>query len=133
MRTAQPSGPKYAAVTGMSTAPVALGEQQTGRDRAGDGVIRPREAVAAADTAATGPGIYDRLVPALWNPQDQGVLRLPSGRVIRGRGLRQEQPEGPDPAFDVYLLGKPPPAMALRSRPVNADVRVVSHTTWMTL
>jgi Protein-tyrosine phosphatase len=45
-----------------------------------------------------------------------GVLRLPSGRLVRGRGLGRPVPGGPVPAFGVYLLGKPPPAMAWESR-----------------
>lgn len=39
-----------------------------------------------------------------------GVLRLPSGRLIRGRGLRRPLPGGPAPAFALYLLGHRPPA-----------------------
>lgn len=38
-----------------------------------------------------------------------GVLRLPSGRLVRGRGLRRPLPDGPTPDFAVYLLGKQPP------------------------
>ena len=45
-----------------------------------------------------------------WNPTGGGVLTLPSGRLIRGRSLRQ--PLTPEPTFAVYLLGKPPPAVA---------------------
>ncbi|MCX5445801.1 protein-tyrosine phosphatase family protein [Streptomyces libani] len=44
-----------------------------------------------------------------WNATDAGILRLPSGRLIRGRGLRRPLPAGPTPAFAVYLLGKQPP------------------------
>ncbi|WP_306215008.1 protein-tyrosine phosphatase family protein [Actinoplanes sp. RD1] len=36
-------------------------------------------------------------------------VTLPSGRVIRGRGLRHAMPTGHLPQFGVYLLGKPPP------------------------
>ena len=59
---------------------------------------------------------YDRPVAEPWNPEAPGVLRLPSGRLVRGRGLRRARPDGPDPAFGVYLLGKPPPAMPWESR-----------------
>ena len=52
----------------------------------------------------------------LWNLSDEGVLRLPSGRVVRGRGLRRPLPSGPMPTFGVYLLGKPPPETAWESR-----------------
>ncbi|MFJ8507797.1 protein phosphatase [Streptomyces avermitilis] len=44
-----------------------------------------------------------------WSPADVGVLRLPSGRLVRGRGLRHPLPEGPAPTYAVYLLGKRPP------------------------
>ena len=37
-----------------------------------------------------------------------GVLDLPDGRRIRGRGLRRPLPEGQEPAFGVYLLGRDP-------------------------
>ncbi|HEX9063900.1 MAG TPA: protein-tyrosine phosphatase family protein [Streptosporangiaceae bacterium] len=46
-----------------------------------------------------------------WDPGAPGVLALPSGRLVRGRGLRQPDPVGPDPEFGLYLLGKPPPPM----------------------
>ncbi|RKN69972.1 protein phosphatase [Streptomyces klenkii] len=44
-----------------------------------------------------------------WTAGTAGILRLPSGRLIRGRGLRHPLPAGPEPAFAVYLLGKRPP------------------------
>ncbi|MET9670415.1 protein-tyrosine phosphatase family protein [Streptomyces sp. NPDC006475] len=47
-----------------------------------------------------------------WNPTDAGVLRLPSGRYVRGRGLRKGLPGGGVPDFGVYLLGKPPAQVA---------------------
>ena len=50
-----------------------------------------------------------------WPAGQPGVLRLPSGRLIRGRGLRQQAPDGPDPAFGLYLLGSEPPAVAWES------------------
>ena len=45
-----------------------------------------------------------------WDPA-QGVLRLPSGRLVRGRGLRRPLPPGPLPSFALYLLGSEPPAV----------------------
>jgi rhodanese/phosphatase family protein len=51
-----------------------------------------------------------------WDPTSAGVLRLPSGRLVRGRGLRQPLPSGPAPTFAVYLIGKAPPAVAWPSR-----------------
>ncbi|MEV4921663.1 protein-tyrosine phosphatase family protein [Streptomyces roseoverticillatus] len=44
-----------------------------------------------------------------WKAGDAGILHLPSGRLVRGRGLRRPLPAGPEPAFAVYLLGKRPP------------------------
>ncbi|WP_335986316.1 protein-tyrosine phosphatase family protein [Glycomyces sp. MUSA5-2] len=47
-----------------------------------------------------------------WDPDAPGVLRLPSGRLVRGRGLARPLPEGPQPQFALYLLGKEPPPTA---------------------
>jgi hypothetical protein len=52
----------------------------------------------------------------LWDPARPGVLRLPSGRLIRGRSLRRRLPDGPVPALGLYLLGKEPPAVPWESR-----------------
>jgi len=49
-----------------------------------------------------------------WDPEGDGVLRLPSGRLVRGRGLRKAA--APVPTFGVYLLGKPPPEVSWESR-----------------
>jgi hypothetical protein len=49
------------------------------------------------------------VVSELWQDGAAGVLRLPSGRLVRGRGLRRPVPAGPEPAFGVYLLGHRPP------------------------
>lgn len=53
---------------------------------------------------------------SLWEPDGAGVLRLPSGRLIRGRGLRDPMPSGHPPAFGVYLLGGEPPEFGWASR-----------------
>lgn len=45
-----------------------------------------------------------------------GVLRLPSGRLVRGRGLSRPLPAGPVPAFAVYLLGHEPPPVPWEAR-----------------
>ncbi|SED37927.1 Protein-tyrosine phosphatase [Streptomyces sp. 2112.3] len=48
-----------------------------------------------------------------WSAADPGILRFPSGALVRGRGLRHPLPSGPTsapmPTFAVYLLGKQPP------------------------
>ena len=46
-----------------------------------------------------------------WDPAGAGVVRLPSGRLVRGRGLRAGPAgsPGPAPTFAVYLLGDRPP------------------------
>jgi protein-tyrosine phosphatase len=43
-----------------------------------------------------------------WGPTAAGVLRFPSGRLVRGRALRRPVPAGPTPTYGVYLLGKQP-------------------------
>ena len=48
---------------------------------------------------------------ALWEENAVGVIELPSGRRVRGRGLRRPRPAGQDPTFGLYLLGKPPAAV----------------------
>lgn len=50
-----------------------------------------------------------------WDPSASGVMRLPSGRLVRGRGLRRPLPAGPEPTYGLYLLGKPPPPVAWKS------------------
>ncbi len=50
----------------------------------------------------TGPG-------GGWGPGAPGVVRLPSGRTVRGRALRRPLPGGPLPSFGLYLLGARPP------------------------
>jgi rhodanese/phosphatase family protein len=51
-----------------------------------------------------------------WEKDAAGAMELPSGRVVRGRGLRQPLPAGAVPEFGVYLLGKQPPATGWESR-----------------
>jgi protein-tyrosine phosphatase len=51
-----------------------------------------------------------------WDAGADGVLRLPSGRLVRGRGLRRPMPSGPDPDFGVYLLGHRPPDVGWEHR-----------------
>jgi hypothetical protein len=43
-----------------------------------------------------------------WDPGQAGVIGLPSGRLLRGRGLRAEMPRGPEPEFGLYLQAKRP-------------------------
>jgi hypothetical protein len=43
-----------------------------------------------------------------WDLGDQGILVLPSGRLVRGRGLRKPLPDGPAPHFGLYLVGQEP-------------------------
>jgi hypothetical protein len=43
-------------------------------------------------------------------------MRLPSGRLVRGRGLRRPMPSGHPPVFGVYLLGAAPPEFGWESR-----------------
>jgi hypothetical protein len=41
-------------------------------------------------------------------PAGPGVLELPDGRRIRGRGLRDPQPEGLAPELGLYLVARDP-------------------------
>lgn len=50
-----------------------------------------------------------------WDQAARGVLRLPSGRLVRGRALSRPLPDGPIPTFAVYLLGRRPPAVPWES------------------
>jgi len=43
-----------------------------------------------------------------WPDGAVGVVELPDGRRVRGRGLRDPVPLGPRPTFGVYLLNRPP-------------------------
>lgn len=53
-----------------------------------------------------------------WSATDLGVLGLPSGRLVRGRGLRRPTRDGIVPEFGIYLLNKQP-------QPVSWDARWV--------
>lgn len=46
-----------------------------------------------------------------WDATAPEVLRLPSGRLLRGRGLHRPAPEGAPPEFGVYLSGDRPPGV----------------------
>ncbi|MCK9869937.1 hypothetical protein MRI28_09810, partial [Nocardiopsis dassonvillei] len=43
-----------------------------------------------------------------WKAEEAGVLALPSGRLVRGRGLRRPLPPGPAPDLGLYLAGEAP-------------------------
>ncbi|MFG2517484.1 protein phosphatase [Streptomyces sp. NPDC048527] len=51
-----------------------------------------------------------------WEAGVAGVLLLPSGRTVRGRGLRRPFPPGPSPSYAVHLLGRRPPDVPWESR-----------------
>ncbi len=51
-----------------------------------------------------------------WDDGAPGVVELPSGRRVRGRGLRRAAPAGPLPSFGVYLLGRPPGVLGWDAR-----------------
>ncbi len=75
-----------------------------------------------------------------WDRSAKGVLALPSGRLVRGRGLRHGTPDGPAPQFGLYLQGKPPPAVGWPARWVRwpdwwlpadpADARAAMTEAW---
>ncbi len=45
--------------------------------------------------------------PMTW-PPGPGVVELPDGARLRGRGLRRDVPAGPPPDWSLVLLGKAP-------------------------
>ena len=51
-----------------------------------------------------------------WEPTAVGVLRLPSGLLVRGRALRTPLPPGPQPSFALYLRGREPSPVDWESR-----------------
>ncbi|NJC21238.1 protein-tyrosine phosphatase [Arthrobacter pigmenti] len=66
----------------------------------------------------------------LWEPTSPGVLRLPSGRLVRGRALSQPSPPGPHPDFAVYLLDREPDPMMWESRWIQwPDFRLPADRT----
>jgi protein-tyrosine phosphatase len=66
-------------------------------------------------------------VTGAWDPASPGVLRLPSGRLIRGRGLIRPLPEGPLPTLGLYLLGREPAPVPWEARWVRwPDFRLPS-------
>jgi len=65
-----------------------------------------------------------------WDVDAAGVLTLPSGRRVRGRGVRAPLPPGPLPEFGVYLLGRPPEPLPWESRWVRwPDFRLPADPT----
>jgi hypothetical protein len=62
-------------------------------------------------------------------PDGPGVVELPDGRRVRGRGLRRPPPDGPDPEFGVYLVGRDPGPFAWEHRWVRwPDFRTPAST-----
>ena len=51
-----------------------------------------------------------------WPDTTPGLLRLPSGRLVRGRGLGRPAPSGPEPTFGLYLLDRRPNSFDWESR-----------------
>jgi hypothetical protein len=75
---------------------------------------------ARDDGAAVRPGAELSVEAAQpgtgWSAEAAGVLRLPSGRLVRGRSLRRGLPSGPLPGFGLYLAGREPQPVAWESR-----------------
>jgi protein-tyrosine phosphatase len=62
-------------------------------------------------------------------PAGPGVVELPDGRRIRGRGLHEQLPEGLTPDFGLYLLGRDPGAFSWPHRWVRwPDFRLPTST-----
>lgn len=75
-----------------------------------------------------------------WDVGTSRLLRLPSGRLVRGRGLRRPLPDGDLPEFGLYLLGNRPAGIPWAARwvrwpdfrlPVDrADARDALREAW---
>jgi hypothetical protein len=90
-----------------------------GLDHDGHTPSKPRSGQNAYDAA---------MVVQAWDPDGVGVVALPSGRLVRGRGLRHprtdkrpeagigERADEGVPTFGVYLLGTPPAGLPWESR-----------------
>ncbi|MER5917530.1 protein phosphatase [Streptomyces sp. NPDC001982] len=76
-----------------------------------------------------------------WQAGEPGVLVLPSGRTVRGRGLRRALDlAAPAPSYGLYLLGKRPPEAPWEARWVRwpdfrlpadrADARAALAEAW---
>ncbi|MEB3370394.1 protein-tyrosine phosphatase family protein [Saccharopolyspora mangrovi] len=51
-----------------------------------------------------------------WDAGAPGVVTLPSGKRVRGRGLRHPVPDGPRPEFALHLVGRRPAAVEWDAR-----------------
>ncbi|MFD1827901.1 MULTISPECIES: protein-tyrosine phosphatase family protein [Mumia] len=51
-----------------------------------------------------------------WDTETAGVVGLPSGRLVRGRGLRAAREPGDEPTLAVHLTGKRPSARPWEQR-----------------
>ncbi|MFI6684050.1 protein-tyrosine phosphatase family protein [Streptomyces sp. NPDC050485] len=51
-----------------------------------------------------------------WEPAAEGVMQLPSGLLVRGRGLRKPLSPGPRPEFALHLRGRRPAPVDWESR-----------------
>lgn len=52
----------------------------------------------------------------MWEANGQGVLQLPSGRLVRGRALRRRNLDEAQPEFGIYLLATPPDSLPWDAR-----------------
>ena len=51
---------------------------------------------------------YGAGVSSVWDPGTPGLLVLPSGRAVRGRGMGRPLPPVPEPTFGLYVVGRAP-------------------------
>jgi hypothetical protein len=61
-------------------------------------------------------GGHTECMIASWDESALGVVRLPSGRLVRGRGLRHPAPDGLEPTIGLYLLGREPASFVWETR-----------------
>lgn len=100
----------------------------------------PGSSPDAPGSSPDAPGASAGGIASTWDPAAPGILTLPSGRLVRGRGLRRPLPAGATPEFGVYLLGSAPPPVAWENRwlrwpdfrlPANrTEAAEVLHEAW---
>jgi hypothetical protein len=62
------------------------------------------------------PAVTSEPMIASWDESAPGVVRLPSGRLVRGHGLRRPTPTGLEPTLGLYLLSREPEVFPWETR-----------------
>lgn len=97
--------------------------------------IVPGETLEGYPPNAAIPDLVDMCDPGqvrpMWKPATAGLLRLPSGRIVRGRSLRCSPTVDEQlPGFGLYLLSTQPPPAPWPARWVRwPDFRLPSESS----